>query len=232
MIKLITANLGGKQSINELTTFIEFIKQNNPDIILMQEVIKKENVNILKELKKVLNYPFAHFALKQDFSKDYGKGVFQKEKIIEGLGIISNKEFKAEIFHLPIILGEDRWPRIAVKYQFEKFSICNLHFSKLEKSRRIAVKKLPDADIYAGDFNMQPDELLKNFTCKNSYSFQKYYSYPSKNLTLDYVLLKKGEFKELKIINVVSDHNGLFVNIFNKSKNQRKIKKCTPIVSC
>jgi endonuclease/exonuclease/phosphatase family metal-dependent hydrolase len=219
MIKLVTANLGGKQSIKDLKSFIDFIKQNNPDIILMQEVIKKNNVDVLKQLKEVLNYPFAHFALKQDFSKDYGKGILQKEKLIEGLGIISNLQFKAEIFHLPMIFGEDRWPRIATKYWFKSFSICNLHFSKLEKSRRIAVKELPDADIYAGDFNMQPDELLKNFTYNNSYSFKRYLSYPSKNLTLDYILLKYGKFKELRIINGVSDHNGLFVEIINKLEN-------------
>jgi len=217
MVKLVTANLGGKQSIKELNNLINFIKENNPDIIILQEVIKKEDVNILEDLNAILNYSFSHFAFKHDFSKDYGKGILQNEKIIEGLGIISNIEFQSKIFNLPVLVGKDRWPRIAVKYDFNNFSICNIHFSKLTESRKLAVEKLPDADVYAGDFNMQPDELLNNFNYNNSYSYKKYLSYPSKQLTLDYVLLKKDEFKELRIINDVSDHNGLFVDIFINS---------------
>lgn len=213
MVKIITANLGGSQNIIDLKSLISAIKSFNPDIVLLQEVTASDEKNTLNELNGVLKYPHSLFSFQFDSSKDYGKGVLQDKKLIYGLGILSKLKFKSESVNLPIIKGQDRWPRIAIKYSFDKFSLCNVHMSKLLESRALAVPKLPKADIYAGDFNMQPDELKKSFKFKNSFDFKKYLSFPSKQLTLDYVLLVKGSFIKLEVIGGVSDHNGLFVEL-------------------
>ncbi|MFH0869511.1 MAG: endonuclease/exonuclease/phosphatase family protein [archaeon] len=213
MISLITANIGGLHSLDELRTLISAIKMHNPDVVILQEVIITDGKNALDTLQDELHFPHSEFTFKHDFSKDYGKGVLQEKSVIEGLGMLSKLAFQSERKDLPIIKGKDRWPRLAVKYSFDGFSVCNLHNSKLEESRAIAVPKLPDADIYAGDFNMQPDELARHFNKKSSFTFKRYISFPSKNLTLDYVLLSKGEFQDLQVIEGVSDHNALFVKI-------------------
>lgn len=213
MIKIITANIGGLNTKEKLKKIIEGIKKYNPDIVLLQEVIKKHNKNALSIIQKEVNYPFEHYEIKQDMSKDYGKGKLQEESETEGLAILSKQKFKATKTNLPIIIGEDRWPRIAVKYEFKNISICNLHLSKIEESRTMAIKELPKADVYAGDFNMQPDEINSKLKINNSYNFEKYISYYSKNITLDYVLLKNLNFKKVEIIEKVSDHNGLYVEI-------------------
>ena len=162
-------------------------------------------------LQKELDYEYSEFTFKQDFSKDYGKGILQEESVEEGLAILSKIRFNSQKIDLPIIKRKDRWPRIVVKYSFEGFTLCNIHFSKLRESREQAVKHLPEADIYASDFNMQPDELKKYFQYSNSFEKKNYFSYPSKELTLDYVLAKTGILKSIEIINNISDHNALFV---------------------
>ncbi len=197
MVKLITANLGGIRDIADLKNFIDAVGSYNPDIILLQEVTGFETSNILNELNDILKYPNSLFSFQFDSSKDYGKGVLQDTKIVYGLGILSKFKFKSELVNLPIIIGQDRWPRIAVKYFFDKFSLCNIHMSKLTESRTLAVPKLPKADIYAGDFNMQPTELKEKFKFENSFIFKKYVSFPSKQLTLYYVLLARGKFSRL-----------------------------------
>lgn len=216
MISIITMNLGGITELSSIKTAIVEIKRLQPDIILLQEVIELHEKNILTELNKELNYPYADFQEKHDFSVDYGKGQLEQTTKVEGLAILSKIQFTATKYDLPIIEQEDRWPRIAVVYLSNDVnipSICNLHMSKLKQSRALAMQKLPKADIYAGDFNMQPGELNVYFSEQSSYEFSPYISYPSKNITLDYIIPKKGTIIECKILNNVSDHNGVFVKL-------------------
>ncbi|MFP4656120.1 MAG: hypothetical protein ACLFNK_00905 [Candidatus Woesearchaeota archaeon] len=156
-------------------------------------------------------YKFSEFFPCFDWSEDYGKGKLQDGKIIEGLAILSQHRFSSEVTELPIQKNIDRWPRISVLHSFSDFTVCNLHLSKHEISRKVSVKKLPYADIYAGDFNMFPEEFMKNFPeYDNSYSFKRYISYPAKDQTLDYVLLKSGDIKDVRVIPLnFSDHNAI-----------------------
>jgi len=213
MISIITCNLNGIDTFNKLKNIAKKLKELQADIVLFQEVVQKpNNKSGLEIINTTLNYKYVNFEISHDFSKDYGKGILQKEQIFEGLGILTNKKFTRGRIDLPIIKGLDRWPRLAVKYVFENFSICNLHLSKHEESRKKEIKFLPNTDILAGDFNMFPKEL-SNFSSNNSFSFKKYVSYPSKKQTLDYVVIRKGKFTNLKIIENISDHNGVYVKI-------------------
>ncbi len=213
MVRILTANLGGRSDVADLNVLVVAIRFHRPDVVVLQEVASVEGVNVLEELNKVVDYPFSLFSFQFDFSKDYGKGILQEKSVINGLGVLSKFEFSSEVVDLPIIVGQDRWPRIAIKYSFKDFSLCNVHFSKLAESRALEVPILPKADVYAGDFNMQPDELKMRFDLRNSFDFKKYLSFPSKRLTLDYVLLTKGKFVDLVVVENVSDHNGLFVKL-------------------
>ena len=216
-LKILSSNLKGisekDKGFKELVALITKLK---PDIILFQEIRTKSNKSkILSLLQKKFSFLQSEYIIYFDFSKDYGKGILQLIQEFEGLGILSKYKFDSEKINLPIIKGLDRWPRILIKYKFNNFSICNLHLSKYDKSRELEIKKIPKADIYAGDFNMEPYEINKFFPKdKISYNLSKYISYPSKNLTLDYFVLKKWEFVRFKCIPTkFSDHSALFAEI-------------------
>ena len=212
--KILVFNLGGlAENDKGFNVLVDLISKLSPDLILFQEIrVNKDSKNLLFSLKDILRFPYSNFVEAFDFSIDYGKGIFQSKSVKEGIGILSKLKFKTQKFNLPIIKGEDRWPRTAVFYDFGNFSICNLHLSKYENSRKLEIEKLPDADIYAGDFNMLPEEVKRYFgDYKISYDFNKYLSFPSKNMTLDYIILKKGKFIEVEPIEKkISDHTAIF----------------------
>ena len=175
-LKILSSNLKGisekDKGFKELVALITKLK---PDIILFQEIRTKSNKSkILSLLQKKFSFLQSEYIIYFDFSKDYGKGILQLIQEFEGLGILSKYKFDSEKINLPIIKGLDRWPRILIKYKFNKF------FPK--------------------------DKI--------SYNLSKYISYPSKNLTLDYFVLKKGEFVRFKCIPTkFSDHSALFAEI-------------------
>lgn len=213
--KILVFNLGGLSENDErFNLLVDSISKLSPDFVLLQEVRRYKNKkNILSNLKSLLGFPHSNFTETFDFSIDYGKGVFQSESMKEGLGVLSKFKFNLQKTVLPIIKGKDRWPRIAVCYDFGNFFICNLHLSKYDDSRKLEMEKLPNADVYAGDFNMFPEEIKKYFQGdKISFDFKKYISFPSKNMTLDYVVLKRGKFIKVESIDkTISDHTALFV---------------------
>lgn len=211
MVSIITANIGGQHTDKKLHPIIEAIHAHNPDIVLLQEVAITDDADAFTIMKTATSFSHSHFAQHFDSRIDYGKGLYEGAHYINGLAVFSKEPFSTKIFQLPILKGVDRWPRIACLYTFDRFTLCHVHMSTKENSRALAVPPIPRADIYAGDFNMQPDELMKHFSFSSSYGFKKYISYPSKTLTLDYVLLRKGNFSDLQIIENVSDHNGIFV---------------------
>ena len=210
-MKIITLNLKGL-NLNEprFLKIISVLKKLDADIVVFQEAVN----NISNELNSLLKYPYSDFRPCFDCSKDYGKGIFQKTKKIEGLLVLSNLKFKSKKINLPIIKGLDRWPRIAQLCNFGEFKLCNLHLSKYKKSRDLEWSKLPRDSILIGDFNMKPSEIkIRKGKLKSSYVFKEYLSYPKDKTTFDYCLLPKGKFINLKLIRNVSDHNGLFLEI-------------------
>ncbi len=215
MLGILTVNLGGTRHIEKLEPLIKAIKRLQPDILLLQEVtdVKEGIPSILTSIKEAAQYSYYDFEKSHDYSLDYGKGVLQKEKLIEGLGMISKIRFDKERFDLPILKGLDRWPRIAVRYSNKEFSLCHVHLSKYTESRKACVAALPDTNIYAGDFNMQPEEFKTYFKGVNSWDVKHYVSFPSKGITLDYVFVKKGKISQVETTEIFSDHLAIFITI-------------------
>ena len=210
---LFSLNLGGISVIDpKFNVLVSLLSECNPDIALFQEIrIRKGMPDLLGTLQQRIGLPHRRYDQSHDFAKDYGKGKTQDEQVIEGLGVLSKIEFTASSKKLPIIKGVDRWPRIAVKYRFDRFTVCNLHLSKYPKTRKLQVNRLPEADMYVGDFNMSPTEVRRAFpSMVNSYDVDQYTSFPSENATYDYVILRRGKFISVSCKqDSISDHRAI-----------------------
>lgn len=217
-ISLLTINIQGYINWKKhRNLIIKIIKKYNPDIVAFQEVHldkRRSDKDTMSQLNKELNYPYKKFLPYFDYPKDYGKGIFQKEPLKEGLGILSKQKFTTKKLSLPIIKGLGRWPRIAMLCDFKKFKLVNIHLSNYKESRERQWKLLPKDHILIGDFNMSPDELNKfKGNLISSYDFKKYISYPKDKTTYDYCILPKGKFLEVKAINHKSDHRAIYFRI-------------------
>lgn len=214
-MKIFTLNLQGNNNFQERKPkIIEVIQALKPDIVCFQEVIGNKETNIMEEMNEKLNFPYGFSAISHDYSKDYGKGKLQDEQVFEGLGVLSNMKFEGKKKDLYYEKGVDRWPRMALECMFECFTLTNVHLSKNIEPRQIEFGEIAGADILIGDFNAQKEEIESKFPeYKKLYNFRDYVSYPSKELLLDHFLIKKGEFRNLKTIEDLSDHNGILVEI-------------------
>lgn len=218
IIKFLTINLQGCTNWKKRKNLIiKIIKKYNPDIVAFQEVnldklMSKENT--ITQLNKELKYQYKKVLFYFDYSKDYGRGKFQKNSVKEGLGILAKYKFTTKKLSLPITKGLDRWPRIAMLCNFKNFKLANIHLSKYKESREEQWKLLPRDHVLIGDFNMKPSELNKiKGKLVSSYDFKKYISYPEDKTTYDYYLLSKGKFLEVKSINQKSDHKTIYFKI-------------------
>jgi endonuclease/exonuclease/phosphatase family metal-dependent hydrolase len=214
MQTIVSLNLNGLPVGDErLGMLLKILKKLNPEIIVFQECTSE----LIKVIKTRLDYTFAEFCECFDWGKDYGKGIVidnNNRKIIEGLGVISKLKFASTKIDLPIQTGIDRWPRIAQICYFGAFKLTNVHLSKHRKSRDLEWKKIPQDSIIIGDFNMLPEELEERKTgVISSYEFKKYISFPNENTTFDYCLLPKGWFVKVELIEGISDHCGLYLEI-------------------
>jgi len=219
-MKIISCNLGMNLDSKHLQKSAKLFEKENADIIVFQEVMQKPaSKSSLEIINHILGFKHFDFSVSHNHSQDYGKGKIQKEELLEGLGILSKIPFEKKDKMLPMIKGLDRWPRLAVRYQFKTFSLTNLHLSKHKESRDLEKKEIPSSDILAGDFNMLPEEFSAIFPKNTSYSFRKYVSYPSKKQTLDYFVLHKGTIEELKTLTGISDHDAICVKILFPSSN-------------
>lgn len=215
LMRLLSMNIAGLDPDSDgFDSFVQML--NGFDLVFLQEVRRYPGKSFLLEDPRISSiFPYSEFTPGFDWSKDYGRGVLQNEKVVEGLATLSKQRFTSSKVELPIIKGLDRWPRICTLNSFDDLRVCNLHLSKHKESRQGSVEKLPEADIYIGDFNMFPEEFLANFSrFENSYTVKRYISYPSKEQTLDYVVLKKGKIKNLDIIPAdFSDHCAIAVGV-------------------
>lgn len=213
-MRIITANLGLIEDREKLLNIGKKLSEKNPDVIIFQEVVLFDTRNSsLDIINDVLKLPHIKVHISHNHAKDYGKGKNQENDLFEGLGILSKHSFITKANNLPITKTLDRWPRLQVHYQFEDFSLLNIHLSKHKLSRDAEVIELNYAEIIGGDFNMFPEEFTEHFSENTSYEFKKYISYPSKKQTLDYFVIRKGEILNVKTMSSESDHHFLIIDI-------------------
>lgn len=210
---------------------IQLIKKQKPDIVTLNEVcddIKLNNKgdNQLKQLNRELNYPY--YALydvdithKYNYKKYrhyrvYSNAILSKYPILEVIkkklkkhkndkhqrGILYVKVKARRIFHIFIVHFSNQ----------DAFSVLHLN-----ETLNYAERKGIDP-IIIGDFNMRNTESLLKLTgreYRNSFAYKKYFSYPSKKETLDYIVIpKKLRFKTFECLtDKVSDHRALVAEI-------------------
>ncbi len=206
-MRILSINLGDRRDIGALK---ETIEAADADIVCLQEV--RWN-NRLEPITKQLSG--FHFFLVEghDYRKDYGRGVFQTEELHEGLAVLSKHKFNARVQQLPIRVGIDRWPRIAIECTFENFTLVHAHLSKYPESRSDEFPFLRDFDVIVGDLNGTPNEIARAFPEFDiSSAFHTEFTHPASQRTLDYVLAKKS-IRFAKVFTLFSDHCPLLVDV-------------------
>ena len=232
MIKIFNLNLWNYTNWKERELkILEIIKKQNPDVITLQEVrddiqFNKKRDNQAKQLNRELNYPYYAFYPVTDKQKERPEKY--KNYCIDGTAVLSK---------FPILKVErkklqkhkqDRYTcgNLYAKIKAEKiidlivvhFSNSN-YFSLLHLLETLKdVKKRGIKPIIIGDFNIIDSYVLHELTENEFYSslkFKKYISYPTKNETLDYVLIpKKFKFRSFECLtDNLSDHRALVVKI-------------------
>ncbi|MBU0930302.1 MAG: endonuclease/exonuclease/phosphatase family protein [Nanoarchaeota archaeon] len=208
---------------------IEFIKKENPDAIFLQEVFDDSRHNKLgnnqalqlnSELKfKTLIYNIAE-KLKTEHKQKINVLVF------DGLACLTNhKILNKGIIKLKKQFDDKHYriiQKVKININGKNIIFYHTHFSNRDDWAIIHLretikkaekeKKLP---IIIGDLNMINTKDLTNNSkskYKNSYEFKKYYSFPQKKETLDYILIPKNNFKFIKVkcsTKGMSDHKAL-----------------------
>lgn len=233
ILKILSLNLWNYTNYNDREPkIIEFIKKHNPDVIVLQEIrddveFNEKGNDQAKQLNKQLDYPYYEFYAVTDKQKERPEKY--NRHCIEGTAIFSRfpikKVEKIQLTKQP----DDRYTCGNLHVTLDakkKIEIIGVHFSNsnlfsllhlIETLKYARYKKIKP--IIIGDFNILHPNWLADTVYgeySDSYSFKKYISYPSKNETLDYILIPK-EFKFKSVVcpdESISDHRPLITEIF------------------
>ena len=231
MIKLISLNIWRNNDWEKReSNIIQFFKNENPDVILLQEAVKHPSLekdgNQVEILKEKIQYSYALFYKSEILTDkitgekfDIGLGILSKHKILNSESIILKKQ------------PEDKHPRIIVPFVIEKdgkkIELVNVHFSNdevfsilhLEETLN-TIRKNNLKPIICGDFNMRIKEfvLKLGFEYNKSIQLMDYITFPSKNEFLDHFFVHKDlwNFSDFKVSNTyLSDHNAIITSLIS-----------------
>ncbi len=233
-LKIISLNTWNYHEwISRKYKFINFFKQENPDLILFQEINDDErynnpvNQNLAQEINKELKYPYCKTFFNTIFDcttkKDLGNHSYK-----QGVAILSKKKITIIKHHILNKEKNDKYQRGIVIFKLtegKELYIVNLHFSNnkefaskhWEETKEI-VNGLGIRPIFVGDFNIFKEDFVTlklpiNYSA--TYLEKSYISYPNKNQTFDYVVYPK----EIPIKNFIcseiniSDHRPLIFEL-------------------
>lgn len=237
IIKILNLNLWGYNNFDKRRKLIvDFIKTQSPDVVTLQEVRDDSRYNEignnqLKQLNKSLDYQYSKFFDTTDVN--YVNQITHdpmydpsNPRVREGLGILSNLKIVKSKGYMLQQHKQDGYPRgilwarlannldiVVVHYSFNDL------FSKLHLKETLSIaKKNRLHPIITGDFNILDQEILNDLAA-NDYRISSqeytYVSYPSKNETLDYILIPKSyKFKSFLCTGTnLSDHKALVAEI-------------------
>ncbi len=226
-MKLISLNLAGfKVWESRRQKIVEFINEEDPDVILLQEVkfdplesIYSQSILLNKLLVKP--FPYTQTAVSKFYQPSTGKAYR------EGLATLSKYPISNSESLVLMKQADDKHQRIIQNIDLSvdggQVGLANIHLSNnkysVEQLRELLgiLTSRKEERIIAGDFNIlkledQKDSYAENYS--SSIDFKKYVSFPSENITLDYVLLpKKLAFQSLYIHEGLSDHNSLIFTV-------------------
>lgn len=231
MISLFTLNLWRYYDFEiRFPKIVKTIKENNPDIIFLQEVQLDITQSPLSQAELIKNKlsEYKYSLCSTIYLKDSQKGEKLVSPIQHGMAILSKYPI-INSFEYYVKLNEDELePRSILCCDIDinetTYKFANIHFANKEewaKNQMIDfmhfINLRSEKRIMIGDFNMfnlsNYEELKRGY--KSSYDFKKYTSYPKDNGTLDYILIPESQtFQVLKITEEeVSDHKGIYVEI-------------------
>ena len=218
---------------NRKTKFINFFKQENPDIILFQEINDDTrynnpiNQNLANEINNELKYPicktFFHTIFDGTTKKDLGTHSY-----MQGIAILSKKKISIIKHHILHKEKEDKYKRGIVIFKIDQekeIHMVNLHFSNnrefaskhWEETKKV-IANLKIRPVFVGDFNIFKEDFVNTKLPVNysaTYLEKPYISYPCENQTLDYVVYPKEiTIKEFLCPEInISDHRPLIFEI-------------------
>lgn len=218
-----------KERVIDLDNVINTIKEQNPDIIGLNEVYNDVNnvvtVEQTKYIAEKLGYNYYFF----------GQSITIKETIGYGNAIISKYPLSNFIVHKiddPIVKDEDVFyeSRSIIECELlfnnEKIKTFVTHLGLAKGEQKNGVKKLielieDEKTILLGDFNMEEDndniKLLSTKIKNNSYLIEgnnKTYPSNNPNIKIDYIFTKNLHVIKCEIIKkIVSDHYPVIIDI-------------------
>ena len=222
-MKITSLNLAGYEQWSEReSSILEYLDSAQSDVVFFQEVKFNPEISIFNEASLInskLKIPYEHkqsaitriYISSDGAESREGLSVLSRYPIIDSEILVLKK--RDDDKHTRIVQNVD----VLIGGRLQKFS--NVHFSnndysdeQLEEVLKITEGRYEER-IIVGDFNIFDIDTVGNLFFEDytvSTSVSKYISFPSEDVTLDYVLIPKSyEFKSLSIGENLSDHNAL-----------------------
>lgn len=221
-MKIISLNIAGCKGLNQrLAKIVDFLNQEDADIVCLQEVIFSDGTNQAEEINDRLDNPYQNLIVEiaEVFTPRSGA------PYTEGLAILARvDEVNVE---KAVLQPTDKHTRIALNVDLsDGMKISNIHLANNDESfRQLSelLEKLGDNEHFiVGDFNMRKRVLLKNSQTWNdryrvSVDFANYISCPDAPddlMVLDYMLLPYNYcFTNIRTVAGLSDHNAIIFEI-------------------
>lgn len=222
-MKVTSLNLAGYSNWAEREPLIvSYLESTNSDVVFFQEVKLNSEYSALaqsKYLNSKLQAPYLYsqasvsrYYMRSDGSESReGLAVLSKYPIVDSEVIVLTK--RPDDKHTRII------QKVALLVDGHIVTFTNVHFSNTHYSLEQLDETLQNLrntttiSVVLGDFNIFDINAASDLYSSDysvSTDFSQYVSFPSENVTLDYVLMPKDySFVSLSIGENLSDHNAI-----------------------
>jgi endonuclease/exonuclease/phosphatase family metal-dependent hydrolase len=221
-MKVTSLNLAGyKNWADREASIVSYLETTDSDVVFLQEVkfnIEYSPYTQSRYLNSLLSTPYPHS--QASVSRIFESGGSESR---EGLAVLSKYPINDSEILVLKKRADDKHTRIIQKVSLlidgQRINFTNVHFSnndysdeQLEETLKIT-KSRNETSVILGDFNIFDIKAVGNLYSSDyrvSTDSYRYVSFPSENVTLDYVLVPHDyEFKSLSIGENLSDHNAL-----------------------
>lgn len=221
-MKVTSLNLAGYKNWPERESHIvSYLQTTNSDVVFLQEVkfnIEYSPFTQSRYINSLLSTPYL-------YSQSSVSRIFESSgnESREGLAVLSKYPITNSETIVLMKRPDDKHTRIIQKVSLlvdgQTIDFTNVHFSnndysdeQLEETLKIT-KSRDETSVILGDFNIFDIQTVRDLYSdeyRASTDFYQYVSFPSENVTLDYVLVPRDYgFRSLSIGENLSDHNAL-----------------------
>jgi endonuclease/exonuclease/phosphatase family metal-dependent hydrolase len=222
-MKVTSLNLAGYKNWPERESHvISYLEAMNSDVVFLQEVKFNSEYSSYSQ-SKYLNdkleapYPYTQSSVSRYYTQS--DGIESRE----GLAVLSKFPISDSETIVLKKRTDDKHTRIIQKVSLlvdgQTINFTNVHFSnndysdeQLEETLKIT-KSRDETSVILGDFNIFDIQTVRDLYSDDyrvSTDFYQYVTFPSENVTLDYVLVPRDYgFTSLSIGENLSDHNAL-----------------------